>query len=179
MAVVSGLALLGCQESEYRAQTRAASRAVQAMGGGGFHADLAHAPGKAAKIRIELSFRGREIDDAAITHLRGLTGVVGLDVSETKITDAGLAVISTLPDLEYLQLAETTVTDAGLDALVRLKHLSRLDIRGTRVTNGAKPILQRVEALDIVYAKGTELSEGEGFEINVDDDLGPFWVRSK
>jgi len=69
--------------------------------------------------RIEFNLRGGSgtivpIDDARLKNLEGLGGIVGLDLSQTKITDAGLASIKTLATLEYLQLSRTAVTDRGL-----------------------------------------------------------------
>jgi hypothetical protein len=126
--------------------------------------------------RIEFCLRGGvgtivTIDDAKLKNLEGLTGIVGLDLSETKITDAGLASLKGLETLEYLQLAKKAVTDRGLEHLVGLRHLQALDLVDTLVTQEASKVLTRLPRLKVVYAKGTRLT-GVKNGVRVDREHG-------
>ena len=65
--------------------------------------------------------------DADLAHLKGLTGLQRLYLSETDITDAGLAHLKELTGLKRLYLNRTSITDGGLREL--RKALPGTDIR--------------------------------------------------
>ncbi|MEI8376098.1 MAG: leucine-rich repeat domain-containing protein [Planctomycetota bacterium] len=128
--------------------------------------------------RLEFYFRDRDIDDEKLRNLEGLTVIVGLDLSGTKITDAGLASIKGLTNLEYLQLANTAVTDRGLGELIALPKLQALDLVNTKVTQEGAKYLEQLSKLKAVYAKGTRLTTVRGVrvDISVDSKQWP-WKR--
>ncbi len=55
--------------------------------------------------------------DADLAHLKGLTGLRGLDLRGTKITDGGLAHLKGLAGLRVLDLRRTKITNAGAASL--------------------------------------------------------------
>ncbi len=59
----------------------------------------------------------RNITDAGLAHLVGLTNLTYLDLGKTQITDTVLVHLKDLTNLERLSLDETKVTDAGLAAI--------------------------------------------------------------
>lgn len=67
-----------------------------------------------------------DVDDSALRHLAGLTGLRTLDLARTKVTDAGLKHLAPLVGLQQLQLAETDTTAEGRAHLAR--RLSQLTI---------------------------------------------------
>ena len=52
--------------------------------------------------------------DAGLVHLKGLTELKELDLSDTRVTDVGLVHVKGLTKLQYLDPSGTQVTDAGL-----------------------------------------------------------------
>ena len=54
---------------------------------------------------------------AGLEHLKGLSQLQQLDLSNTKISDAGLEDLKGLTKLLYLSLDHTNVTDAGVTKL--------------------------------------------------------------
>ena len=67
-----------------------------------------------------------DVDDDALRHLSGLTGLRTLDLAATKVTDAGLEHLEQLAGLQQLQLAETETTAEGRSHLA--SQLSQLTI---------------------------------------------------
>jgi hypothetical protein len=169
------LARLARQLSE---ECSRASEARHLAGGGGGDYITVHT---SSGVHNEIGFSFRDnahVDDEKVKHLSGLTGVIGLDLSQTKITDAGLAFINDMPDLQWLQLSRTDITDGGIEHLISLKKLEALDITGTRVTQKAAESLARIPALRIVFAsQSLGLSEVPG--VAVDRSTIPdTWVHS-
>jgi hypothetical protein len=160
------------------AESRRAAAAHYFVGDGGADYMTVHTP-SGAYNEIGFSFRDNaRVDDQKLKHLSGLTGVIGLDLSQTKITDAGLVFINDMPDLQWLQLSRTDITDGGIEHLVSLKKLEALDITGTRVTQKAAESLARIPALRIVFASQTwGLSEVPGVAVDRSTIPGP-WVHS-
>jgi len=68
-------------------------------------------------------------------HLRGLTHIEGIRLTNARITDAGLGQLKGLRNLRYMGLAGTRITDAGLEHLQDLRHLKTLSLGNTRVTD--------------------------------------------
>ncbi len=177
---LSFVALTGCaQEKPYhRIQTSRITDAKNAMGGGGIVGILVETE-HGLRIEAELSFQNRVVTDEKLEHLRGVDGIIGIDLSGTKVTDSGLAVLATLPDLRYLKLADTHVTSEGLKAIATVRGLRRLDLRRTNIDASASNILATFPALKVVYAKGTGLKSIEGVRVNNQDELdgsgGNYW----
>ncbi len=94
-----------------------------------------------------LSIAGENVTDTGLAYCAGLTGMIYLDASGTKITDQSLKVIGRLPRLEVLQLGHTGVTDQGLAELVGLTFLQSLELDQTAVTDHAWTPLLRFREL--------------------------------
>lgn len=69
---------------------------------------------------LQLRLWRTRITDAGIAELRGMEGIVSLDLRGTKLTDASVDILSTLPQLYMVNVARTGITGTGL-----LKLLSR------------------------------------------------------
>ena len=80
---------------------------------------------------------GPTITDAQLVHLRALTSLQTLYLTETKVTGAGLVHLKGLTNLKVLRLDRADVTDAGM---VHLKGLTRLQnlILYTKVTDAGR-----------------------------------------
>ncbi len=76
---------------------------------------------------VEVALGRNKITDAGLVHLKGLTKLQSLVLSDTKITDAGLVHLKGLTNLQTLYLYNTQITDAGL---VHLKGLINLELIG-------------------------------------------------
>jgi hypothetical protein len=85
----------------------------------------------------------REVTDASLEPLKGLSEVRELDLYGTKVTDAGLRHLKGLSQLRELCLSDTQVTDAGLEYLKELTQLQQLDLDGTQVTDAGVTKLQQ------------------------------------
>ena len=55
--------------------------------------------------------------DDSLVHVKGLKGLLCLNLSSTQVTDAGLAHLKDLKGLKFLDLERTRVTDAGIAEL--------------------------------------------------------------
>lgn len=84
-----------------------------------------------------------KITDAGLEHLKMLTQLKEINLSETQITDAGLEHLKNMTVLECLYLRNTKVTDAGLKHLRGLNRLYWLDLHKTKVTNAGIKDLQK------------------------------------
>jgi len=103
------------------------------------------------------SGRTKAITDAGLVHLKGLTYLQVLILSEPKVTDAGLAHLKGLKNLRFLGLAGTNnVTDAGLVHLKGMKNLGKLNLGFTNVA-GAGLVhlkgLKNLTALDLTFTR--------------------------
>lgn len=125
----------------------------------------------------------RQLTDAGLARLQGLTGLKGLGLERTNVTDAGLANLSGLTELNYLSLNWTQVGDGGLkhlsrmanlgvlylcdtktadEGLLALKGLSKLqwlDLRGTQVTDAGVVHLSNLPQLRLLSLHGTQLTD--------------------
>jgi hypothetical protein len=78
----------------------------------------------------------KNVTDAGLAYLRGLTGLQQLYLSgESQVTDAGLVHLQGLTGLQILSLGDTQLTDAGLAHLQGLTALHRLDLNNTQITD--------------------------------------------
>ena len=83
-----------------------------------------------------------KITDEGLLHLKALTVLQTLDLTNTKVTDAGLIHLKGLGTLETLNLNRTKVTDSGLEHLKGLTKLQMLDLSNTNVTDAGVKKLQ-------------------------------------
>jgi hypothetical protein len=115
---------------------------------------------KDLKDLVYLNLRGKEVTDAQLAHLAGLTSLMRLHLERTKITDQGTPALKGLVNLEYLNLYGTDIGDASLINLERMNKLKHLYLWQTKVTDGGVARLQKaLPQLDIV--RGLDLSKVE------------------
>ena len=126
--------------------------------------------------QISYNFRDRGLTDDKLRHLAGLTGVVGLDLSENPITDDGLRFVAQVPHLQWLQLSHTKISDHGISYLKGLRHLHTLDVSYTAITQEAAKDLAEMPGLEVVYACGSRLHDIKGVPVNATNQPKT-WIR--
>jgi len=104
-----------------------------------------------------LSFR--RATDADAKHLAGLTGLLGLDLCNTKITDGGLAHLKGLTGLRELLLYDTQVTDVGLEHLKALTALRQLWLDRTQISDAGLERLRGLSGLLCLKLDGTLITD--------------------
>ena len=118
--------LMGCN-AKPNASRDAAVAAIEKLGG-----ELVF-DGSGSEISADL--HGTDVTDAELVHLKDLTSLQWLNLSEPGVTDAGLVHLKELTSLQTLFLSGTRVTDAGLVHLKDLTSLQKLIVIGTQVTD--------------------------------------------
>ena len=79
-------------------------------------------------VEVSLSNK-KDVTDAGLVHLTGLTKLEALNLINTDITDAGLVYLKALSGLEKLSLFGTKVTRAGVAELQKALPACRITIR--------------------------------------------------
>ncbi len=85
--------------------------------------------------------------------------VVGVSLSNTKVTDSGLKELAQLKGLQWMDLRDTKVTDAGLKELATLKALRELYLSHTRVTDSGLKELAHIKGLQVLLLNGTKVTD--------------------
>lgn len=99
------------------------------------------------------------VTDAGLEHLRGLTDLNELDLSQSDVTDAGLASLEGLTKLRRLSLYRTKVSNAGVrEHLKNLTKLESLDIGNSEVDDDGLRYLEPFERLRQVGLVGGKFS---------------------
>ena len=109
--------------------------------------------------------RSGSIGDADLKKLRGLTGLVSLELSGLSITDRAMAQLPRFKNLLYLYLHDTAVTDAGAAQLSKLVHLRHLNVNSAPITDAGleRLALSRFTGLRSLILSGTGIT-GAGLE---------------
>ena len=94
-------------------------------------------------VEVKLS-RKREVTDAGLVHLSGLTSLQTLYLIDTQITDAGLVHLAGLTSLQTLILWSTQITGPGLVHLRGLTSLQELFLSDTQITDAGVAKLKEV-----------------------------------
>jgi beta-lactamase regulating signal transducer with metallopeptidase domain/thiol-disulfide isomerase/thioredoxin/protocatechuate 3,4-dioxygenase beta subunit len=76
------------------------------------------------------------IEDDALRHIAGLSGLEAVSLYRTKITDLGLAHLAALPKLRWLDLGATKIAGPGLGQLAACKELVHLDLNYIQLKGG-------------------------------------------
>ena len=94
-----------------------------------------------------------QIADAELEHLKGLTNLRELDLTNMQISDAGLLHLKGLTNLRELNhYANMHITDAGLVHLEGLTKLKDLDLMFTQVTDeGVKKLKEALPNCEIFH----------------------------
>jgi len=131
-------------------------REVNFRAQGGEAIDKALVPLRGVLGLVALDLGGTKIKDADLANIKGLTNLNRLHLENTPVTDAGLAHLKGLVNLNYLNLYGTTVTDAGLEQLKGLTHLKNLYLWQTKTTEAGVANLKKALP-DVDISTGAEL----------------------
>jgi hypothetical protein len=94
----------------------------------------------------------RQVTEADLEHLTGLTQLKFVSLYNTPVTDPGLECLKGLTQLEFLSLCDTRVTDAGLAHCSGLTQLRYLRLNDTKVTDkGVKKLQQALPNCEIEH----------------------------
>jgi len=100
-----------------------------------------------------------KVTDAAIKHIRHLTGLMGLALWETNIGDGGLTSVKELSNLRWLDIGDTQVTDRGLAQLSDLPFLCYLTLLEDRITDDGLLHLQNLRSLEGLDLMDTDVTD--------------------
>ena len=120
--------------------------------------DLRHAGSQVPVERLLLGHT--HVGDPGVTHLPGLTGLIGLNLAATRITDVALETIGGWHALEELDLSGTRITDPGLRHLAELKKLRILLLSGNRISDDGLQHLAGLSALEQLDVSDTQVTAG-------------------
>jgi hypothetical protein len=85
--------------------------------------------------------------------------IVGVDLSDTRVTDADLACLKDCPDLVSLRLAVTNITGAGFEHLKELKKLEWLVAERTKITDQSLAHLKGIPSLRLLDLSCTTVTD--------------------
>jgi hypothetical protein len=100
-----------------------------------------------------------EVPDAGLVHLKELTRLRHLDLTDTRVTNAGLEHLKGLSQLQSLCLSSTQVTDAGLEHLKGLTQLQMLDLTHNRIAGAGLVHLMRLTRLETLTLGYTNVTD--------------------
>jgi N-acyl-D-aspartate/D-glutamate deacylase/Leucine-rich repeat (LRR) protein len=136
---------------------------------------------KLEKLHFSLHFLTNvNIQDKGLAHLKDLTGLRELRLTQSRIkgsglapfvnlrkldlnyssfTDDGMQYIAGMKELTHLAVRDTLVTDAGLKHVAELKQLEVLDLYGTRITDDGVKHLAGLKQLKKLNLLGATISD--------------------
>jgi serine/threonine protein kinase/Leucine-rich repeat (LRR) protein len=106
-----------------------------------------------------LDLRSTHVSDAGLEHLKGLLKLRVLILSGTRVNDAGLVHLKRLSDLTELELVQTGVSDGGLKNLEGLTNLTKLELQETAVSNAGLEHLKGLGKLRVLVLSGTRVND--------------------
>jgi len=106
-----------------------------------------------------LTLAGTSVTDDDLVHLKGLTGLRQLDLSNTEISGPGLNSVSHLGELKRLILEDTSVDDQQLARLKGLNRLTELNLTNTRITDAGLQYLTQFTSLRTLKLRNTRISD--------------------
>ena len=115
----------------------------------------------AVVVRVGFDRRGdpTTVTDAGLEHLKGLTKLQGLWISDAPITDAGLEHLKNLGELRGLGIVRTKISDVGLEYLKGLTQLQKLSLEGNWITDAGLEHLKGLTQLDYLSLEGTSVRD--------------------
>jgi serine/threonine protein kinase len=108
---------------------------------------------------IELDLGDTKVTDPGLIHLKGLKRLARLSLHYTAVTDAGLIHLRDLGELVHLWLGGTQVTDEGLDHLRDFKALKRLGLNWTRVSDAGLSRFRNLKGLTTLWLGGLPVTD--------------------
>jgi formylglycine-generating enzyme required for sulfatase activity len=99
----------------------------------------------------------RQLNDDALVNVRGLTGLIGLELGNTSITDAGLEHLQDLVTIENLYLDNTQIAGPGLRHLRGFNRLLFLSLSYTPVADAGLAELPMLERLSNIALDSTKV----------------------
>ncbi len=115
-------------------------------------------PAGAALVAIDLK-NCQQLADADMEHLKALTKVTELRISETAIGDAGLKQVAGLASLTSLWLEGTRVSDVSMTLLARMPRLENLSLWRTAITDQGLAQLSESKTLRFLYVSDTKITD--------------------
>ena len=141
---------------------------------------------KLEKLHFSLHFLTNvNVQDKGLAHLKDLTNIKELRLTQSRIkgpglapftnlqkldlnystfTDEGMQYLAGMKDLTHLALRDTLVSDAGLKHIAGLKQLEVLDLYGARVTDDGVEHLAGLKQLKKLNLLGATISD-EGADV--------------
>jgi hypothetical protein len=101
----------------------------------------------------------KEVTDAGLEHLKGLTSLLTLDLNNTKVTDAGVVYFKGMTSLQTLWLNNTKVADSGLEHLKGLTSLLTLYLNDAQVTGTGLEHLKELSSLQTMLLNNTKVTD--------------------
>jgi len=99
------------------------------------------------------------VTDAGLVYLKGLGQLQSLVISaNSNITDVGVAHLGWLPNIEILNLNNSRITDAGVATLGTMRGMRKLFLSRTAITDGAVDHLLNYQVLERLDIQGTNIS---------------------
>lgn len=117
--------------------------------------------GKMTKLKT-LDLRTR-VTDEGLVHLRGLTDLNWLALSETAVGDPGLVHLVGMQNLDWLMLEDTRITDRGLETIAKIPSLTTLYLSGTSITDKGLEAIAKLPKIKSLELSRTEITD-EGIE---------------
>jgi Leucine-rich repeat (LRR) protein len=108
---------------------------------------------------VNLQLMGNGITDSGLQHLKGLANLRKLSLSFSQVSDTGLEHLEGLTDLTMLDLSFTQVTGAGLKHLRELTNLTELQLSMTQVTDNGLENLKGLTSLTTLGLLGTRVTD--------------------
>jgi serine/threonine protein kinase/Leucine-rich repeat (LRR) protein len=106
-----------------------------------------------------INLYGKQVDQAGLRELSGLTDLVSLDLGDTKVTDATLKELSGLTSLSWLAIPGTLLTDAGLKELAGLTNIEQVALQNTKLTDAGLVHLKAWTKLSSLGINDTQISD--------------------
>ncbi len=161
---------LGWHMHRRREQQRVAT-AVKERGGQAVPAlrDLSQLSVTLAPYTLENDFwlTNLKLTDDALQDFESVPDLLGLHLSDNRITDQGLAYLKDRTDLMVLDLTNNpAITDAGLAHLRHLTELRQLILRNnSQITDAGLVHLEKMQHLDILVLHGTRVTAAGGSKL--------------
>jgi hypothetical protein len=115
--------------------------------------------GDEAFVRVtEVDLAGKQVDDAALRAISGLTHLEKLTLDNTQITDNSAGILRSMPALKSVSMRYTNISDRCAAQLAVLPNLHSATLTGTKITDAAVDDLAKQHALKELYIRWTKIT---------------------